>query len=135
MFNNNVDKLSRREFEIYNLRHLTIRETAFELDLCDSTVKYHRSNINRKLNLPQKTRLGMKYSSRVKNQTLVKFYPNNGKYYFQGRYLKFPEVIKLLKNKPLKVMNHETKEFINIEDLQTKATAQQRINYKNKRQE
>ena len=41
--------LSPKELEVYNLIHLTTRQIAFELDMMDKTVKFHKTNIYKKL--------------------------------------------------------------------------------------
>jgi hypothetical protein len=115
-----MNNLSPRELSVYKymLQNMSIRQIAFELDLCDSTVKFHKTNIYRKIKnaprLPTKVK-GVVY----KKRQVIKYYMNNKKYYFNLKYLKIDQVIKLVEN-GMKLINNDTKEIITLEDLYTK---------------
>lgn len=136
-------ELSQKELLVYNYMHLTVRETAFELDMCDKTVKFHITNIYRKLpNLIKKTTKGMKYNVKPRTKPYIKsniiksivYYPNNYKYYYKGDYLSLEQVIKLVEM-GLKVINNDTKEVTTLENLQLKKNKSQSKRNKSSRQE
>jgi DNA-binding CsgD family transcriptional regulator len=44
-----MNLLSKKELQVYKLIHLNTRQIAFELDMMDKTVKFHKTNIYKKL--------------------------------------------------------------------------------------